>query len=91
MLIPWYLTAIGDAVIRWSHYPPIGNVLNKLALITVLLLTTSGHPSEGSTTRKTLMRTFRFWCYFYAFRRTAKDAMQLYLIRPAPFATKATV
>ena len=39
MRIPWYLTAIGAALIWGIHYPLIDNALKKLSLVTVLLLT----------------------------------------------------
>ena len=39
MRIPWYLTAIGAAMIWGVHYPLIDNALKKLSLVTVLLLT----------------------------------------------------
>jgi drug/metabolite transporter (DMT)-like permease len=37
--LPWYLTAIGAAVIWGIHYPLIDNALKRLSLISVLLLT----------------------------------------------------
>lgn len=39
MQIPWYLTAIGAALIWGLHYPLIDNALSRLSLVTVLLLT----------------------------------------------------
>jgi drug/metabolite transporter (DMT)-like permease len=37
--LPWYLTAIGAALIWGIHYPPIDNALKRLSLVSVLLLT----------------------------------------------------
>jgi drug/metabolite transporter (DMT)-like permease len=37
--LPWYLTAIGAAVIWGIHYPLIDNALKRLSLVSVLLLT----------------------------------------------------
>jgi len=37
--IPWYLTAIGAALIWGIHYPLIDSALRKLSLVSVLLLT----------------------------------------------------
>jgi drug/metabolite transporter (DMT)-like permease len=37
--LPWYLTAIGAALIWGIHYPLIDNALKRLSLVSVLLLT----------------------------------------------------
>ena len=39
MKIPWYLTAIGAALVWGLHYPLIDNALKKLSVMSVLLLT----------------------------------------------------
>ena len=39
MHIPWYLAAIGAALLWGIHYPLIDNALRRVSLITVLLLT----------------------------------------------------
>lgn len=39
MQLPWYLTAIGAALIWGIHYPLIDNALKRLSLVSVLLLT----------------------------------------------------
>lgn len=39
MNFPWYLTAIGAALIWGIHYPLIDNALKRVSLVTVLLLT----------------------------------------------------
>lgn len=39
MQIPWYVTAIGAALIWGIHYPLIDHALKKLSLFSVLLLT----------------------------------------------------
>lgn len=39
MQIPWYLTAIGAALVWGVHYPLIDHALKKLSLYSVLLLT----------------------------------------------------
>jgi drug/metabolite transporter (DMT)-like permease len=37
--IPWYVTAIGAALVWGVHYPLVDHALKKLSLVTVLLLT----------------------------------------------------
>ena len=37
--IPWYLTAVGAALVWGIHYPLIDNALKKLSVVSVLLLT----------------------------------------------------
>ncbi len=37
--IPWYLAAVGAAVIWGVHYPLIDNALQRVSLVSVLLLT----------------------------------------------------
>jgi len=39
MQIPWYVTAIGAALVWGIHYPLIDHALKKLSLFSVLLLT----------------------------------------------------
>jgi drug/metabolite transporter (DMT)-like permease len=39
MRIPWYVTAIGAALVWGVHYPLVDHALKKLSLISVLLLT----------------------------------------------------
>lgn len=39
MHTPWYITAIGAALIWGIHYPLIDNALRKISLMSVLLLT----------------------------------------------------
>lgn len=39
MQIPWYITALGAALIWGIHYPLIDNALKKISLFSVLLLT----------------------------------------------------
>ena len=39
MQFPWYLTAIGAALVWGIHYPLIDNALKRVSLVTVLLLT----------------------------------------------------
>ncbi len=39
MKIPWYLTAIGAALVWGLHYPLIDNALKKISVMSVLLLT----------------------------------------------------
>lgn len=39
MKIPWYLTAVGSALVWGIHYPLIDNALKKLSVMSVLLLT----------------------------------------------------
>lgn len=40
MQIPWYVTAIGAALVWGVHYPLVDHALKKLSLVSVLLLTT---------------------------------------------------
>jgi drug/metabolite transporter (DMT)-like permease len=37
--IPWYITAVGAALVWGIHYPLIDNALKKVSLMSVLLLT----------------------------------------------------
>jgi drug/metabolite transporter (DMT)-like permease len=37
--IPWYVTAIGAALVWGMHYPLVDHALKKLSLVSVLLLT----------------------------------------------------
>lgn len=39
MQIPWYVTAIGAALVWGVHYPLVDHALKKLSLVSVLLLT----------------------------------------------------
>ena len=39
MKIPWYVTAIGAALVWGVHYPLVDHALKKLSLVSVLLLT----------------------------------------------------
>jgi len=40
--LPWYVTALGAALVWGIHYPLIANALKKLSFISVLLLTALG-------------------------------------------------
>jgi len=39
MKLPWYIAALGAAVIWGVHYPLVDNALRKLSLVSVLVLT----------------------------------------------------
>lgn len=39
MKLPWYIAALGAAVVWGVHYPLVDNALRKLSLISVLVLT----------------------------------------------------
>lgn len=39
MQLPWYVTALGAALVWGIHYPLVDNALRKVSLFTVLLLT----------------------------------------------------
>lgn len=39
MQIPWYVTAIGAALVWGVHYPLVDHALKKISLVSVLLLT----------------------------------------------------
>lgn len=39
MKIPWYITAIGAALVWGVHYPLVDHALKKISLVSVLLLT----------------------------------------------------
>ncbi len=42
MRLPWYVTALGAALIWGIHYPLVANALKKFSFISVLLLTAVG-------------------------------------------------
>ena len=42
MKLPWYVTALGAALVWGVHYPLVANALKKISLVSVLLLTALG-------------------------------------------------
>jgi len=40
--LPWYVTALGAALVWGVHYPLVANALKKISLVSVLLLTALG-------------------------------------------------
>ena len=59
MKIPWYLTAIGAALVWGLHYPLIDNALKKLSVVSVLLLTAIPVLIVAPWFRSTLIADYR--------------------------------
>ncbi|MEW6330377.1 MAG: EamA family transporter [Pseudomonadota bacterium] len=61
MRIPWYVTAIGAALVWGVHYPLVDHALKKLSLVSVLLLTALPIVALGLFFHRTLAADYAVW------------------------------
>lgn len=61
MQIPWYVTAIGAALVWGVHYPLVDHALKKLSLVSVLLLTAWPIVVLGFIFHRTLAVDYAVW------------------------------
>lgn len=61
MQIPWYVTAIGAALIWGIHYPLVDHALKKLSLVSVLLLTALPIVALALFFHRTLAADYAAW------------------------------
>ena len=60
--IPWYLTAVGAALVWGLHYPLIDNALKKVSVMSVLLLTALPIILVAPWFHNTLLADYRTLC-----------------------------
>jgi len=61
MQIPWYVTAIGAALVWGVHYPLVDHALKKLSLVSVLLLTALPIVALALFFHRTLTADYAVW------------------------------
>ncbi len=61
MRIPWYVAAIGAALVWGVHYPLVDHALKKLSLVSVLLLTALPIVALGLFFHRTLAADYAVW------------------------------
>lgn len=61
MQIPWYVTAIGAALVWGIHYPLVDHALKKISLISVLLLTAVPVILAAPLFHRTLAADYAVW------------------------------
>ncbi|GAB4514480.1 MAG: hypothetical protein Tsb0026_19830 [Sulfuricaulis sp.] len=61
MKIPWYVTAIGAALIWGIHYPLVDHALKKISLVSVLLLTALPIAALALFFHRTLVADYAVW------------------------------
>ena len=61
MQIPWYVTAIGAALVWGVHYPLVDHALKKLSLVSVLLLTALPIVALALFFHRTLAADYAVW------------------------------
>ncbi|BAV32998.1 membrane protein [Sulfuricaulis limicola] len=61
MQIPWYVTALGAALVWGVHYPLVDHALKKLSLVSVLLLTALPIVVLGLFFHRTLAADYAVW------------------------------
>jgi drug/metabolite transporter (DMT)-like permease len=59
--IPWYVTAIGAALVWGVHYPLVDHALKKISLVSVLLLTALPIVVLGFFFHRTLTEDYAVW------------------------------
>ena len=61
MQFPWYITAIGAALVWGVHYPLVDHALKKISLVSVLLLTALPIVALGLFFHRTLAADYAVW------------------------------
>ncbi len=61
MQFPWYVTAIGAALVWGVHYPLVDHALKKLSLVSVLLLTALPMVVLAPLFHRTLAADYAVW------------------------------
>lgn len=61
MQIPWYVTAIGAALVWGVHYPLVDHALKKISLVSVLLITALPIAMLALFFRRTLVADYAIW------------------------------
>ncbi len=61
MQLPWYVTAIGAALIWGVHYPLVDHALKKISLVSVLLLTALPVVLVAPFFYRTIAADFTMW------------------------------
>lgn len=61
MQIPWYVTAIGAALVWGVHYPLVDHALKKISLVSVLLLTAVPVVLAAPFFHRTLVADYAVW------------------------------
>ncbi len=61
MKIPWYVTAVGAALVWGVHYPLVDHALKKISLVSALLLTALPIVILAFFSHRTLMADYAVW------------------------------